>query len=146
MFIRGRDNELNEWIRSQGGGFAPPGAFAAMGWETAGRIRGAITWSAYNGKHCLCTIAVADGSLPLPLIREGLLYSFSQLALRRLTFIVSSANIRSQSLVRRLGATLEATLRDADPSGDALIFALFPEDCKLWSRFDERQRKPAPST
>ena len=149
MLFSAPANEIGEWVAAHGGGFQHPGSYTALGYAHEGVLKGGITWSHYNGRHCLCNIAIDNaGRMPRPLILAGLHYSFhpSQLALRRLTFLVASANIRSQSMVRHLGATLEATLRDADPSGDLLIFALFPESCQLWKRFDERLRKPADRT
>ena len=115
-------------------------------WKEDGELLGGITWGTYNGAHCTCTIALAPGHNPIHFLTQGLNYSFSQLALRRLTFIVDEGNISSINLCTKLGAILEATLRAASPDGDLLIFALFPENCKLWKRFDEKRRRtPAKS-
>lgn len=135
-------NAIGEWIHQNGGGFAFPGSYTAIGQVHHGELVGGITWSHHNGKQCLCNIALKPSDAnPRALIRAGIFYSFGQLGLRRLTFMVSSANLPSQRFVRKLGAILEATLREADPSGDMLIFALFPENCKIWSRIRERQQR-----
>lgn len=137
---------INKWIQSRNGGYAAPGCFTSLGWEEDGELLGGITWGTYNGAHCTCTIALAPGHNPIHFLTQGLNYSFSQLALRRLTFIVDEGNISSINLCTKLGAILEATLRAASPDGDLLIFALFPENCKLWKRFDEKRRRtPAKS-
>lgn len=134
-------NTIGKWVGERGGGNVFPGSFTALGWVEDGEIKGGITYSDYNGAHCICGIALEGRRFPLPLLNAGLYYPFKQLALRRLTFPVAESNIRSIELVSRLGATREATLRAADPSGNMLIFALFPEDCRIWKRLDERLRK-----
>jgi len=123
---------INEFIGAQDGGWEQPGSFTALGSLVDGNLVGGITWSRYNGAHALCNIALLSGHNHRSLLVSGLHYSFAQLGLRRLTFMVKGSNIPSQTFVRRLGASLEATLQGADPSGDLLIFALWPGNCPLW--------------
>lgn len=143
MLVSEPSEIINQWIAANGGGFAAPGCFTALGWYQDGELVGGLTWSHYNGKHCLVNVALSKSRFPIGLLEASLDYSFNKLALRRLTFIIAESNIRSQNMVRHLGATHEATLREADPSGDLHIYSLFPENCKLWSRLNERRRKPA---
>jgi RimJ/RimL family protein N-acetyltransferase len=63
-----------------------------------------------------------------------------------LTFCVDSENIRSQTLVRSLGAVHEATLQDAGNPGNMLIFALFPDACKIWRKINGQRRQCSPSS
>jgi RimJ/RimL family protein N-acetyltransferase len=135
MLFSDRADEINTFVCANGGGYEAPGSFTALGSERDGKIIGGIVYSRWNGAHCLCNIALLPGYNHKELIVSGLHYGFSQLGLRRLTFTISQDNIASQRFVRHLGATLEATLQGADPSGDLLIFALFPENCPLWRRF-----------
>lgn len=136
MLAFGPLEEINSWVAERGGGKAAPGTFQAIASFTLERIRGGLVFYDSNGRNCLTNLALEDHYFPPELLRAGLLYAFNQLTLRRLTFTISSANIPSQNLVRRLGAIHEATLREADPLGDTLIFALFPENCPIWSRFN----------
>jgi RimJ/RimL family protein N-acetyltransferase len=145
-----RPEEINAFVAANGGGWECPDSYTALGSERDGKIIGGIVYSKYNGAHCLCNIALLPGYNHKRLIISGLHYGFSQLKLKRLTFIVASSNIASQTFVRHLGASLEATLLGADISGDLLIYSLFPETCPLWRRFYgkpnelEQQRGPAP--
>lgn len=147
MLIWDRPEVVNDWVFSQGGGRAATGACTALGWaDPSGILRAGLVFSECNGAHCLVNIALSNGTFPLGLLRAGLFYTFAQLKLKRLTFIITEGNIPSQNLVRRLGASPEATLRDADINGNLLIFALFPEDCKIWSRLNGKVRqRPAES-
>lgn len=136
MLVWGPREEINSWVAERGGGRAAPGTFQAIASFTPEGIRGALVFYDCNSKNCLVNLALEGKTFPRELLRAGLLYPFNQLTLRRLTFLISSANIPSQNLVRQLGAIHEATLREADPLGDTLIYALFPENCPIWSRFN----------
>lgn len=132
---------INRFIGDRGGGYCAPGTFFALGWlEPSGNLTAGVSFYNTNKRHCFVSIALDQG-FPRALLRASLFYSFSQLALRRLTFIIEADNLPSQSLVTRLGARLEATLRDAGTSGDLLIFSLFPEDCLIWKRLQNEQRR-----
>jgi hypothetical protein len=137
MLVWENPAQIGEWIRSRKGGNLAPGTFSAIGWVSGGDLKAAIAFSDSNGKNCQASIAVDHTFLPPSLLKAGLFYAYKQLALRRLTFMVSHANIRSQNLVTRLGAKREATLQEADEDGgDLLIYVLFPENCRIWSRIN----------
>lgn len=137
---------VNQFIDDHGGGWEAPGTFTALGSKRGDKIVGGVTWSDYNGAHCTCNIALLPEYNHRWLLVAVLNYSFIQLKLRRLTFIVKSSNIASLTFVRHFGATLEATLRGADPSGDLLIFALWPENCPLWNRYYGKKEGQGPQS
>jgi len=137
MLIWDQPKIVNEWVGAHGGGKAPDSSCTALGWlNPQNQLEGGIVYYEYNGAHCLVNIALIGKKFPVSLLRAGLFYPFAQLKLKRLTFLISEGNIASQALVRRLGAIPEATLRDADINGNLLIYALFPENCKFWSRLN----------
>ena len=107
------DEEINAWILLHGGGAAPRGNHSFLGWAIEGELVGGIVFYANNGRNCWANIALAGGWNPAGLILAGLKYSFDsdQLALHRLTFLVSAANIASINFVTGLGADHEATLQ-----------------------------------
>lgn len=126
---------VNEWVGTRGGGYCE-GGYTALGWaQDEALVAGLVFYSA-NEKNCFVNIALARGTFPIGLLKAGLRYVFSQLKLSRLTFTIEQDNIRSQNLVTRLGATLEATLQGAGNSGDLLIFKLRPETCPIWSKLN----------
>lgn len=137
MIIWDSPEQVNQFIGQHGGGYCFPGSFQALGWvNPQGVLTAGLSFHDSNGASCRVNIALSEKTFPLGLLKAGFFYVFRQLKLKRLTFTIHSANIPSQELVRRLGAIHEATLRDAEPTGDTLIYALFPEDCKLWSRIN----------
>ena len=141
MLVWDSPREVNEWIASRKGGRAFPEYCTALGWAKAGKLVAGLVFHDTNGVNCNVNIALDGGVFPVGLLKAGLNYTFGQLQLRRLTFIVSEGNIRSQNLCTALGAIPEATLRDADINGNLLIFALFPENCPIWSRLNGQRRR-----
>ena len=136
---------VNDWVAQRGGGRVVRGGCTALGWvNPQGRLTAGLVFHEANGAHCLVNIAIEGGAFPKPLLEAGLRYCFDQLKLKRLTFIIGDSNIPSQNLVRRLGAIPEATLRDADINGNLLIFALFPGNCKIWSRLNGKISRVRP--
>lgn len=129
---------INVWIDSRGGGRCSPGTFTALAWVNQGEISGAIAFYDSNGRNANANIAVEGGRLSPGLLKAGLWYAFGQLRLARLTFLIEDDNIPSISLVTRLGATHEATLREAGKKGNMVIYSLFPADCPIWRKLAER--------
>lgn len=137
MIIWDSPEAVNQFIGTRGGGYCHPGSFQALGWvNEQGIITAGLSFYDVNGASCRVNIALSDKKFPIGLLKAGLYYPFRQLKLKRLTFTIHSGNIASQTLVRKLGATHEATLRDAEIDGNTLIYALFPENCKIWSRLN----------
>lgn len=137
MIIWDSPELVNQFIGSLGGGYSPPGSFQALGWaDQKGLLVAGVTFHSSNGVNAFANVAVERKHLQPIFVKACLFYAFRQLKLKRLTFTIAESNLSSQSLARHLGAVHEATLRDAAPDGNMLIFALFPEDCKLWKRFN----------
>lgn len=136
---------INDWVSSRKGGRSHPGKCSALGWVKSSQLVAGLVFHDSNGSHCLVNIAVDGRTFPIGLLKAGLRYSFGQLQLKRLTFVISESNIRSQELCANLGAVPEATLRDADINGNLLIYALFPENCKIWSRINGQGRRASPA-
>lgn len=131
---------INKWVAERGGGHAHPGACTALGCVKDNKLIAGLVFHDANGAHCMVNIAIEGGSFPPDLLKWGLRYVFKQLQLKRLTFIIKASNIASINLVRKLGAIHEATLQDADITGNLLIYALFPQNCKIWSRLNGQER------
>jgi len=143
MIISEPRHYINQWIGARNGGYLDTNSFTALACVQNQNLIGALTFYEANKKNCWVNIALKDKIFPPSLLNSGLTYVFHQLALKRLTFRIPSVNLPSQTLVRRLGAIHEATLRDADDFGDALMFALFPESCPFWSRLNVKRVKRA---
>lgn len=67
-------------------------------------------------------------------------YPFNQLGVRRVTGLVSTANLAAQRVDEHLGFVEEARLQDYFPNGDAIIYVMRKEGCK-WLALTQRYRK-----
>lgn len=133
---------INSWVAENGGGWAAPTTYQALGhFIPREGLVGGLVFTEANPVNCKVNIALGPGWNHYPLIRSGFFYAFGQLALRRLTFLISPANMGSIRLVTGLGAVHEATLREAEPEGDLHIYALFAESSPTWSRLCGQKRR-----
>jgi len=57
-------------------------------------------------------------------------YPFKQLGVKRITSPIPSNNTEAQKFIENIGFELEATLQDAHPDGDLLIYKMTPDMCR----------------
>ena len=57
-------------------------------------------------------------------------YPFEQLKVEKVISPIESSNLASIRWVEKYGMTLEATLKDAAPKGDLLLYTIRREQCK----------------
>jgi ribosomal protein S18 acetylase RimI-like enzyme len=68
-------------------------------------------------------------------------YPFNQLKVKRLTALVSTANVKSQRLVEHLGFERETILKDYLKDGDGIIYIMRPETCRFLKLGDRYAKK-----
>ena len=148
MMIYGEEERVCAFLREVNTDCEEPAACTTLAWEVEGRITGALSFHHFSTLNCYADIALTTVHWPRALLFAGLWYGFAQLGLRRLTFIISASNIRSINLVEKLGAYREATLQDGCSDGDAYIYCLRPDKCRIWSKMNgkEIKRLSAPGT
>lgn len=64
-------------------------------------------------------------------------YPFIQLGVKRVTGIVASTNLAARRFDEHIGFTLEATLKDAHPDGDLLVYCMTKDQCR-WLNYKDR--------
>lgn len=67
-------------------------------------------------------------------------YPFEQLGCKRITSPVAASNKHCQQFVEWLGATREATLKDACQTGDVHIYTMFKQECRWLTKPDALPR------
>lgn len=101
-----------------------------------------IWFEAYNGANMMMHVA----ALPQTrwMTKEVLWYTFHypfiEMNVRRVTGLLSSNNHEAIEFDTRLGFHLEATLKDAAPDGDLLVYVMFREECR-WLGLRDRVAK-----
>lgn len=71
-------------------------------------------------------------------------YAFEELKVNKIISPVESDNSDSCRFIQHIGFSLEATLKDASPKGDLLIYSLARSDCK-WLNLKDNYRGQAKS-
>lgn len=94
-----------------------------------------VLFEDWNGANILMHVAAVPGRHWLT--REFLwfvfYYPFEQLKVKRITGLVASTNLDAIRFDKNLGFELEATLKDAHPSGDLLVFKMTKDKCRWLS-------------
>lgn len=132
--VVGHDDIVGPWVTERAGGTWVAGRGTTIGlWDCeAEELIAGTLFEDYNTAHVLMHVAAIPGRKWL--CRQFLWacfdYPFNQLGCSRVTGIVPSCNLEARRFDEHLGFKLEATLKDAHPEGDLLVYAMWREDCR----------------
>ena len=147
MIIYGEQERICSFLREHSGDCEHPAACQTLGWlNSEGELEAALAFHHATERNCFADIALAKRHWPRALLLAGLWYGFGQLKVLRLTFLVAASNIKSINLVEKLGAYREATLQDGCSDGDAYIYCLRPDKCRIWSRLNGKIKRNSPES
>lgn len=130
--ILGFDDIVGNWVWPQLGSKWIPGRGNAIGLvDDLNKIVAGWTYSDFNGVNCVVdVVAQADGWCTPDVLWMLFSYPFEQLDCKRITSPVADSNAHCIKFVEWLGATREATLKDACKTGDVHLYRMFREDCR----------------
>ena len=128
--ITGRDDLVVPWVLERAGGTTFSDG-ASIGYATdKGLVAGAL-YDNFNGANINISLAGEGRNW---LNREFLwflcYYPFEQLKVRRVTALIAESNQASIKFSKHIGFVHEATLENAHPSGDLLVYKMLKENCK----------------
>lgn len=104
---------------------------ATIGVSRDNSIVAGVTFTQWTGPNIFTAVAVEDRrAISRKFLFLCFWYAFEQLQCRRITALVNEDNSASIRGLEHLGFTREATLVDAAPKGDVIVYRLFREDCK----------------
>jgi len=123
--------EVGEWVCEKAGGQWNP-LCQAIGQVTDGKFVIGVLYNGYTGSsisiHSRCDI-------PATVSREFYWaifnYPFNVLKVKRLTGLVSTANLKAQKLDEHLGFERETVIKDYFPDGDGIVYIMRPENCRF---------------
>lgn len=121
---------IGPWVCRHAGGSWIPGRGTAIGLEKHGLLVAGVLYEDWNRANIICHIAGVGRWANREFLRVIFDYPFRQLAVKRITVPVASVNTRARGFVEHLGFVLEATLQDAHPEGDLLIYKMTPDMCR----------------
>lgn len=145
----GEEDIFGPWMSQRLGCAWIPGRGSIIGlWDDEGPVA-ACLYESYNGRSILGHLTgVGRKWMNREFLWFCFYYPFEQLRVDKILGIVESDNLDARRLDEHLGFTLEATLKEAAPNGDLLIYSMTRDQCK-WLNLKERYRGqtiPAAST
>lgn len=146
--VVGRDELFGPWLCSTIGITWIPGRGSTIGlWDDVKCVPlAAVMYDSFNGASIVGHLV---GSGRKWMTRDFLwfcfYYPFEQLGVNKIIGPVPSDNYEARRLDEHLGFTLEATLKDAAPKGDLLLYSMTKEQCRWLSlrKYSSEQTRPA---
>lgn len=121
---------VGPWVCQRAGGQWVEGSGAAIGWVSKGRLTAGVLYCEWNGANVVVHMAGEGNFLTRKYLYTIFDYPFNQLKVKRVTLPIASSNKKAIRFVKHLGFELEATLQDAHPSGDLLLFKMTRDECR----------------
>jgi RimJ/RimL family protein N-acetyltransferase len=122
---------VGPWVSAKTGGHWCKGRGTAIGRLKDGELVAGVLYEDFTKANIVCHIAGEEGWATKGFLGLIFDYPFNQLGVKRITAPVHSDNVKSRLLMDRLGFTLEATLAQAIPEGDLLIYRMFKSECRF---------------
>lgn len=132
---------VGRWVCARTGGFWFPGA-VAIGYSRDGRnLCAGVMYDLYNGASICMHVAGEGNWLTREFLRAAFEYPFETAKVRKVIGLVDASNTKARKFDEHLGFKLEATVKDAAPKGDLLIYSMTREQCRYLNRTVVRQTK-----
>ena len=128
------DLDAAEWVRRQVKLVLDWGPHTALGIRYDDALIAGVVFSHFTWPSIEASIAsVTPAWCSRRNLKVIFSYPFEQLQCRRLGAMTEADNMHSRQFLRRLGFREEGIMRDALPSGDAVIYGMRASEC-LWLR------------
>ena len=135
------EDVLGPWMMQKLGATWFPGKGSIIGlWDDREGPIAASLFEAHNGASVMLhQVGIGRKWLNREYLWFVFHYPFIQLGVRKIISPVESENRDSVRFIRHIGFDLEATLKDAAPKGDLLIFTMTKDQCR-WLSLKEAYR------
>ena len=100
----------------------------AIGLERRGTVVAGVIYENWNGRSCVCHIAV-EGLMTPAYLRAIFHYPFVFGGLEKIIAPVAESNRKSIKFVEKLGFRKEGQLLDAHPDGSILLYTMSRNQC-----------------
>jgi RimJ/RimL family protein N-acetyltransferase len=124
-------SRVGSWVCERTGGQYSPVDSAAIGLERDGALIAGVLYDHFNGASVAMHVAAAGPHwLDRAYLAACFAYPFLQLGVKKVLGLVDSTNAAARRFDEHLGFVIEATIRDAAPHGDLLIYSMTPAQCR----------------
>jgi RimJ/RimL family protein N-acetyltransferase len=109
-----------------------PGIGYALGYEEDGKLICGVLYTDWNGRAIQGHVAAIPGKqwVRREFLFTAFWYPFIQLRCSKIIGPVPAANHEARRFDEHLGFVLEATLKDAHPTGDLLLLSMTRDQCR----------------
>lgn len=125
------DHAIGHWVCARTGGTYTPEDSVSIGRVEGNQIIGGVVFDHYNGASIAMHCAGEGSWINREFLRKAFGYPFDQLKVQKILGFVDSTNAAARRLDEHLGFVLEATIENATPKGDLLIYSMTREQCKF---------------
>lgn len=137
--------EVGEWVCDITGGGYHAERSNAIGLRKGDKLVGGVVYENWNGRSIVCHIAIADRLTPAYLAAM-FDYPFNVCGVDKIIAPVGSKNAKALTLVRKMGFTEEARIKDADTDGDIVFLTMARDACRyLGHRYGQKITEAAAS-
>jgi RimJ/RimL family protein N-acetyltransferase len=121
-----------EFVDAINGGTRDAGASGIGIEDETGRLIAGVKFDQWNGRSVCMHVAALPGVnwLTRGFTRACFDYAFGQLGVIKVLGLVDAANLAARQFDEHLGFVLEATITDASPGGDLLIYSMTRASCR----------------
>lgn len=133
------------WVGERMEGIFPAERSVAIGLEKDGQLVAGTVYENWNGRSVVCHIAWER--VTPTYVAAVYDYAYNVCGVDKIIGPISSNHTRALRLVRKMGFSEEARLKDAAPDGDIVLMTLTPERCRfLEPRYGQKISSTAAST
>ena len=128
----GADEYVGRWVATRAQVFWHPEDKAIGLLDPDKGIIAGVLYQDFNGANIVAHIAAEPGArwMTRHFLWAIFDYPFNQLGVRRITGQVAAKNIQARQFDEHLGFVAEATLKDALPDDDLLLYCMRRENCR----------------
>lgn len=140
QIVTGREDIFGPWMMGiLDGGRWLPGRGHIIGLWDDGPVAGCLFESSNGASIMLHIAAIGKRWMNREYLWFVFYYPFEQLGLKKIICPVESTNINCLRFIEHIGFVLEATLKEAAPKGDLLIYSMAKDQCR-WLKLREKYR------
>ena len=132
------DHSAGHWVarRIFGGYFEERSR--SLGLKRDGKYVAGVIYENFNHRSFTCHIAIT-GRMTTAFLYAIFDYPFNICEVEKIIVPVASENAESLKLVKNMGFTEEARIKDAHPLGDIVLLTMLKKDCRfLGERYGKR--------
>ena len=122
--------DVGEWVCGHTGGGYHAERSNAIGLKKGDNLVCGVVYENWNGKSIVCHIAFMDRMTPAYLAAV-FDYPFNVCDVEKIIAPVVSSNVKAMKLVKKMGFTEEARIKDADTAGDIVFLTLTRNACRF---------------